>query len=405
MFPSVVGGRGFEPVDAWPTDQAGNDRPSGHVTWTRSGRSRALDFVSAGYEQEGGVGKGRHVRGYALASSFAMRFDWTDAKPSLPVRSDLDHARLTLIGWSRPSIRKGHARRRSDLHAVSVGHCPLLRRRTRSFSGPLHGNSLQASWWGCDVHASSKRRSRKGVFVSALILADISSSHRRGRRTFLFGRCGVHPLGYGWSIRSERSSRGGSRGEKGSLERRIGMGSVPCRFSGKKTNLFHSASRISFGWIPLRHMSRGDGTDRVARRDDCPSEPGSTCGIPSHVSASRIDGRAYVRFHASRLHRRRDGMADPPYSMFQRPFRRILPFLAWSPRCISIVLRAMWMVSSPSHGPFFAISHRGNDPPDLPPFPVRTLRRTPYDPVPLFDLLSASRISSWFATFPLRACL
>lgn len=182
------------------------------------------------------------------------------------------------------------------------------------------------------------------------------------------------------------------------------MGSVPSRFSAKKTNLFHSASRISFGWIPLQHMSRGDGTDRVARRDGCPFEPGSTCGIPSHASASRIDGRAYVRFHASRLHRRRDGMAHPPYSMFQRPFRRILPFLAWSPRCISIVLRVMWMVSSPSNGPFFAISHRGNAPP-LPPFPVRTLRRTPYDAVPLFDLLSPSRIPCRFATFPLRACL
>lgn len=160
VFPTVVGRRGFDLMDAWPTHQAGNDRPSGHVTWTRSGRSRAFDFVSAGYEQEGGVGKGRHVRGYALASSFAMRFDWTDAKPSFSVRSDLDHACLTLMGWSRPSKRKGHARHRSDLHAVSLGHRPLLRRCTRSFSGSLHGNSMLASWWGCDVHASSKRRSR-----------------------------------------------------------------------------------------------------------------------------------------------------------------------------------------------------------------------------------------------------
>lgn len=178
------------------------------------------------------------------------------------------------------------------------------------------------------------------------------------------------------------------------------MGSVPSRFSAKKTNLFHSASRISFGWIPLQHMSRGDGTDRVARRDGCPFEPGSTCGIPSHASASRIDGRAYVRFHASRLHRRRDGMAHPPYSMFQRPFRRILPFLAWSPRCISIVLRVMWMVSSPSNGPFFAISHRGNAPP--PPSLPRTdtaadaVRcRTPIrPPLPVEDPLSVCNVSS-----------
>lgn len=88
-------------------------------------------------KRAGLVGKKGNVRCYAMASSYAMRFEWTDATSSHPVRLHLVHARPILYyACSRSFEPKGNPSRGSDVHALLIGFRPLPLRRTCSYSGP-----------------------------------------------------------------------------------------------------------------------------------------------------------------------------------------------------------------------------------------------------------------------------